>query len=263
VDEIVVALPLGDHARLANITLALQRVPVHIRMVPDHFNLVFLWATVEDFGGIPLISLTEPAVSDFQRLVKRCFDLVLGTALTIFALPLMAVTALAIKLDSPGPAIYRQQRVGEKGELFQMYKFRSMVDSAEDHIGELIEPAPDGRIVYKHADDPRITRIGHFLRTFSLDELPQFFNVLKGDMSLVGPRPEMPWVLDIYEDWQFQRLTVPQGITGWWQINGRADKLMHEHTEEDLFYIKNYSLLLDLQILWRTPGAVVNRRGAF
>jgi lipopolysaccharide/colanic/teichoic acid biosynthesis glycosyltransferase len=144
-----------------------------------------------------------------------------------------------------------------------MYKFRSMVVGAEERFGEMIRPTPDGRIVYKQADDPRITRIGHFLRASSLDELPQLFNVLKGDMSLVGPRPEMPWVLDIYEDWQFQRLTVPQGITGWWQINGRADKLMHEHTEEDLFYIKNYSLLLDLQILWRTPGAVVNRRGAY
>jgi lipopolysaccharide/colanic/teichoic acid biosynthesis glycosyltransferase len=144
-----------------------------------------------------------------------------------------------------------------------MYKFRSMVDGAEERFGEMIERTPDGRIIYKLAGDPRITRIGPLLRTFSLDELPQFFNVLKGDMSLVGPRPEMPWVLDIYDHWQFKRLTVPQGITGWWQVNGRADKIMHEHTEEDLFYIKNYSLLLDIQILWRTIGAVAKRRGAF
>ena len=119
------------------------------------------------------------------------------------------------------------------------------------------------KVIFKIKQDPRITKIGRFLRKYSLDELPQLINVLKGDMSLVGPRPEMPWVLDIYEDWQFKRLSVPQGITGWWQITGRADKVMHEHTEEDLFYIRNYSLLLDIQILWRTIGAVARRRGAY
>lgn len=263
IDEVVVALPLRDHERLAAVTYALQQVPVNIRVVPDYFNLVFLRASVEDFGGMPLITLREPALTEFQRTVKRAFDLVVGTVLTVVSLPLMALMALAIKLDSPGPAIFKQQRVGENGRLFLMYKFRSMVDGADERREEVIKCASDGTIVHKYPDDPRITRVGHFIRVLSLDELPQLFNVLKGEMSLVGPRPEMLWLVEEYEDWQLKRFTVPQGITGWWQVNGRSDKLMHEHTEEDLFYIKNYSLLLDLQILWRTIGAVLKQAGAY
>ena len=263
IDEVVVALPLRDHARLAAVTYALQQVPVNIRVVPDYFNLVFLSASVEDFGGMPLITLREPALTDFQRLVKRTFDLVVGTMLTLVALPIMALIAIAIKLDSPGPVIFKQQRVGEKGLLFYMIKFRSMVDGADEYREEMIELALDGTIVHKHPDDPRVTRVGRLLRSSSLDELPQLFNVLRGEMSLVGPRPEMPWLVEKYEEWQLKRFTVPQGITGWWQVNGRSDKLMHEHTEEDLFYIKNYSLLFDLQILWRTVGAVLKRKGAY
>lgn len=263
IDEVVVALPLRDHERLAAVTYALQQVPVNIRVVPDYFNLVFLRASVEDFGGMPLITLREPALTEFQWIVKRAFDLVVGTVLTVVSLPLMALIALAIKLDSPGPAIFKQQRVGENGRLFLMYKFRSMVDGADERREEVIKCASDGTIVHKFPDDPRITRVGHFIRVLSLDELPQLFNVLKGEMSLVGPRPEMLWLVEEYEDWQLKRFTVPQGITGWWQVNGRSDKLMHEHTEDDLFYIKNYSLLLDLQILWRTIGAVLRRAGAY
>jgi exopolysaccharide biosynthesis polyprenyl glycosylphosphotransferase len=263
IDEVVVALPLRSHERLAAVTYALQQVPVSIRVVPDYFNLVFLRASVEDFGGMPLITLREPALTEFQRAVKRVFDLMMGTVLTVVSLPIMALIALAIKLDSPGPIIFKQQRVGENGRLFLMYKFRSMVDGADERHDEVIRRASDGVIAHKWPDDPRVTRLGRFIRAFSLDELPQLFNVLKGEMSLVGPRPEMPWLVEEYEDWQLKRFTVPQGITGWWQVNGRADKPMHENTEEDLFYIKNYALLLDLQILWRTIGAVFRRRGAY
>ena len=263
IDEVVVALPLRDHEHLAAVTYALQEVPVNIRVVPDYFNLVFLRAAVEDFGGMPLITLREPALTEFQRVVKRAFDLVLGTVLLVASLPLMAFIALAIKLDSPGPIIFRHQRVGENGKLFLMYKFRSMVEGADERREEVIGHAPDGTIVHKRPDDPRVTRVGRFIRTFSLDEMPQLFNVLRGEMSMVGPRPEIPWLVEQYEKWQRKRFAVPPGITGWWQVNGRADKLMHAHTEEDLFYIKNYSLLLDLQILWRTVGAVLKRKGAY
>jgi lipopolysaccharide/colanic/teichoic acid biosynthesis glycosyltransferase len=118
--------------------------------------------------------------------------------------------------------------------------------------------------VHKHRDDPRVTRVGKFIRRASLDELPNIFNVLKAEMSLVGPRPELPWLVEEhYEPWQWQRFSVPQGITGWWQVNGRSDKPMHLHTEEDLFYIQHYSLLLDIQILWRTVGAVIKSEGAY
>jgi len=159
--------------------------------------------------------------------------------------------------------LFRQERVGEDGRHFHMYKFRSMVRNAEKRSDELIRRDEDGRLVYKRRNDPRATRIGKILRRTSLDELPQLFNVLKGEMSLVGPRPEMPWVVEEYEPWQYQRLAVPQGITGWWQVNGRSDKPMHLHTDEDLYYIKHYSLLLDVFILWKTIGAVLKRKGAF
>ncbi len=144
-----------------------------------------------------------------------------------------------------------------------MFKFRTMARDAEKRQEEVLRQTESGEIIHKSEDDPRITHIGRFLRRYSLDELPQLFNVIKGDMSLVGPRPEMPWLVDRYDAWQRKRFAVPQGITGWWQINGRSEKPMHLNTEDDLYYVYNYSLLLDLQILLRTPLAVIRGKGAF
>jgi lipopolysaccharide/colanic/teichoic acid biosynthesis glycosyltransferase len=144
-----------------------------------------------------------------------------------------------------------------------MYKFRTMVENAEQ-LRHLVERQDgQGHVVHKVADDPRVTGVGHLLRRTSMDELPQFFNVLKGEMSLVGPRPELPFLVDCYELWQRKRFAVPQGITGWWQVNGRSDKLMHLNTEDDLYYVQNYSLLLDLQILLKTVWVVLRGKGAF
>ncbi len=175
----------------------------------------------------------------------------------------MGVVALAIKLDSPGPVIFRQARVGENGRVFQMLKFRSMVDGAEKLQHAVTHLDDEGNLVHKEESDPRVTRIGRFIRRASLDELPQFLNVLKGDMSLIGPRPEMPWLVDSYEPWQRKRFAVPQGLTGWWQVNGRSDKMMHLHTDEDLYYIQNYSLWLDLYILLKTPWVILRGKGAY
>jgi len=263
VGELIVALPQRAHERMSELIAALQNVSVNIRVVPDYFSLALFRATVEDFGGVPLINLREPALNPYQRLVKRAMDLVLGCVAFVLALPIMGLIALAIKLDSPGPAIFKQQRVGENGHLFWMFKFRTMVPDAEACLSDVIERTADGRVIHKKHDDPRVTRVGRFLRRTSLDELPQLWNVLKGEMSLVGPRPELPWLVELYEPWQRKRFAVPQGITGWWQVNGRSDKLMHEHTEDDLYYIQNYSFFLDLQILWKTVGAVLKRTGAF
>ena len=263
VDEVIIALPMKAHNRLANLVAELWKLPVRIKVVPDYSALVFTRATFESLGDVPLIGLREPAIDDFHRFIKRLFDLILGAALLILLSPLLAIIALLIRLDSEGPVIFKQQRIGENGRLFGMYKFRSMVPDADERLEEIVQTTPDGAIVHKIKDDPRVTRVGRMLRQFSLDELPQLFNVLKGDMSLVGPRPELPWLVEKYEPWQRQRFSVPQGITGWWQVNGRSDKPMHLHTEEDLYYIQNYSLWLDLQILWRTVGAVLKRRGAF
>ena len=144
-----------------------------------------------------------------------------------------------------------------------MYKFRTMIANAEAQQAEVNVENQNEEVIHKRPDDPRVTKVGHFLRRYSLDELPQLMNVLKGEMSLVGPRPEMPWLVDRYESWQRKRFAVPQGITGWWQINGRSDKPMHLNPEDDLYYVYNYSLWLDIQILLKTPIAVIRGVGAF
>ncbi len=263
VDDVIIALPKQAYERLTSVVHQLQRLSVSVRLVPDFFDLSFVKATVENFDGIPLIGLRDSVMTPFQRGAKRTFDLVVGLITLLPALPIMALTALAIKLDSPGNVFFLQDRIGENGRVFKMIKFRSMDLDAEERKEEVITYTDDGKVLFKKADDLRITRVGKFIRRTSLDELPQLINVLKGDMSLVGPRPEMPWLVDLYEPWQYKRFAVPQGITGWWQVNGRSDKPMHLNVQEDLYYIQHYSLLLDMFILWKTFAAVVKRSGAY
>ncbi|MEL7235929.1 MAG: sugar transferase, partial [Chloroflexota bacterium] len=263
VSEVIIAVKRDTLLDLKSIINRLQALPVNIRLVPQYTDLAFLQINVEDFSGMPLLTLKEPALTPYQRLVKRTFDMVVTLVILVPTLPIMAVIALLIRLDSRGPVIFRQERVGEGGRSFTMYKFRSMLDGAEWKQEEVLRYDHKGNLVHKHQNDPRITRIGHFIRATSIDELPQLFNILRGDMSLVGPRPEMPWLVDRYEPWQRKRFEVPQGLTGWWQVNGRASKPMHMSTEYDLFYIRNYSMWLDLKILWRTLWVVVSRRGAY
>lgn len=263
IDEVILALPLRAHGPLEDLVLALQTLPVRVRVVPDFFDLAIFRATIEDFGGIPLIGLRDPAIDGYNRTIKRFFDLLIATLGLLVIWPFMLLVAVAVKLDSPGPVFFKQSRVGENARLFTMIKFRSMVVDAEKRQAEVLKTTDAGAVLHKTADDPRITRVGHFIRRTSLDELPQLFNVLKGDMSLVGPRPELPFLVERYERWQRQRFAVPPGMTGWWQINGRSDKLMHLHTEDDLYYIRNYSPLLDLQILWRTIGVILRGHGAY
>lgn len=263
INDVILALPPDAHERLNLVVSKLHELPVNVRIIPDYFSLALYRATVEDFGGIPMINLRDPALNDYQRLVKRLFDLVSGTIITLLALPLMLLVALAIVVDSRGPVIFRQKRVGENGRLFDMYKFRSMVANAEALQEQVLQVDAEGHLIHKMKGDPRVTRVGKIIRRWSLDELPQFFNVLKGDISLVGPRPELPWLVDEYAPWQRKRFAVPQGLTGWWQVNGRSDKAMHLHTDEDLYYIQNYSLWLDIFILIKTPWAVLRGKGAF
>jgi exopolysaccharide biosynthesis polyprenyl glycosylphosphotransferase len=264
VDEVVVALPIKAYDRFFGLLDNLQRLPVRVRIVPDHIKTTLIRTRVEEFAGVPMITLQKPTLTPFERKVKRAFDLAIGPATLLLTAPVLILIGIAIWIDSPGPVLYRQRRVGERGKLFWMYKFRSMVKDAEKQQQAVLRESEGGIVFEKLPNDPRVTRVGKIIRRTSLDELPQLFNVIKGEMSLVGPRPELPFLVEgTYSPWQWQRFSVPQGITGWWQINGRSDKPMHLHTEEDLHYIQHYSLLLDVLILWRTIGAVVKRQGAY
>jgi len=264
VEEVIIALPLWAYEKMRNLVAALQQLPVNIKVVPDFFALAFFSATLEDLDGIPLIGLKEPVIRGGTRLVKRLMDLVLSVIAIIVLSPVMLAIAILIKLDSEGPVIFAQERAGENGRLFRMFKFRTMCRGAEKEEQTMLTRTEDGQVIFnKRPDDPRVTRLGRFLRRTSLDELPQLFNVLRGEMSLVGPRPELPFLVELYQPWQRKRFSVPQGMTGWWQVNDRSDKPMHLHTEDDLHYIQNYSLLLDLKIMWRTIWAVLKGKGAY
>jgi lipopolysaccharide/colanic/teichoic acid biosynthesis glycosyltransferase len=168
-----------------------------------------------------------------------------------------------VLLGDGRPIFFRQMRVGENGRLFSMLKFRTMVRNAEQMQAAVARQDEHGNLVHKSKDDPRVTPVGRFLRRFSLDELPQLLNVVRGDMSLVGPRPEMPYLVEKYQPWQRKRFAVPPGMTGWWQVNGRGDRPMHLNTEDDLYYIDHYSIALDLQILLKTVWVVLIGRGSY
>jgi exopolysaccharide biosynthesis polyprenyl glycosylphosphotransferase len=263
VDQVIFALPMRAERELINSVLELEKLPVDVKIVPDVFDLTFSRVVTEDVAGIPMISLRESAIRGLPRLIKRGVDLLLACVSVAILWPFMLLIAILIKWGSPGPAIFKQKRVGENCKIFTIYKFRSMIVEAESGLTEVIVEDEKGHIIHKRKDDPRLTRIGRLLRRTSLDELPQLFNVIKGDMSLVGPRPEVPELVDRYEPWQRRRFAVPPGMTGWWQIKGRSQRMMHLHTEDDLYYIQHYSLLLDLEILLKTIGVVIRGQGAY
>jgi exopolysaccharide biosynthesis polyprenyl glycosylphosphotransferase len=263
IDDVIIALPRSAHERLSEVVSMLHDLPVRVWVIPDYFSLTLHQARVEDFAGIPMLDLRAPALSEYQRMVKRAFDLAVSLLALPFALPLMGLAALAIYLEDRGPIFYHAVRVGENGRVFRMHKFRSMRPDAEK-LQHLVEKKDaDGHVIHKIPEDPRVTKVGRFLRRTSLDEIPQLFNIIAGEMSLVGPRPELPQLVEKYDLWQRKRFAVPQGLTGWWQINGRSDKPMHLHTEEDLYYVQHYSIWLDLQILTRTIWVVMRHKGAF
>ncbi len=263
VTDIVVALPTRAYEKVNQLVKDLDDLPVKIWIVPDYFSLSLHHTGMGDFLGMPMLDLRAAALSEYQRMVKRMFDLICTILILIPMLPIMAVVALAIWIEDGRPVFYTQPRVGENGRRFKFYKFRTMVENAEDLQKQVDTVNDQGELIHKTAHDPRVTRLGRLLRRLSLDELPQFFNVLRGNMSLVGPRPELPYLVERYQPWQRKRFAVPQGMTGWWQIHGRSDKPMQLHTEDDLYYIQNYSIWLDIEICIKTAWLILRGKGAY
>ncbi len=215
-----------------------------------------------DSISLPFDTTRLPNPSKYYTGTKRLLDIMVAGLLLIALLPLMLLIGIAVRLDSPGPVLFRQARVGRYGHTFDMLKFRTMRPDRRTRPGRPPAGIPERRQAHKTARDPRITPLGRFLRRTSLDELPQLWNVLRGDMSLVGPRPELPEIVSRYEPWQHIRHVVTPGITGWWQVSRDGSCLMHEATELDVYYVYHQSLRLDLLILARTLCAVVRGRGA-
>lgn len=217
----------------------------------------------QQVAGLPLIHVTTPTLEGGQRVAKRLFDMIVSGLLIVMVFPLMAVVALMVKLDSPGPILFRQDRVGMEGKHFAMLKFRSMVEDAENRLEELSGRNEGQGVLFKIKDDPRITRVGTFLRKYSLDELPQLFNIFAGSMSLVGPRPPLPREVDAYENDVRRRLLVKPGLTGLWQVSGRSNLSWQDSVRLDLYYVENWSLAGDLVIILRTVRAVFRGTGAY
>jgi exopolysaccharide biosynthesis polyprenyl glycosylphosphotransferase len=260
VSEVIIALPANRREQVSRVIERGFRRPVTVKFVPELAGLLPQRFDVHEYGGRRYIGFAPMASVSW---IKRAMDLILVSAGLVVISPVLVAAAIAIKLDSRGPIFYRQQRVGKHGRTFWMFKFRSMIQDAEHHL-ELLRAQNEAiGPLFKMRADPRVTRVGGFLRRWSIDELPQLLNVLRGEMSLVGPRPPIPSEVDEYEDWQLGRLRAVPGLTGLWQVSGRSEVPFHDMVRLDLHYIRNWSLGLDFEILLRTIPAVLTNRGAY
>lgn len=264
VADVVVAIPTIARSTLLDIVRRCDEARLEVVLVPSLVDLATSRGPIHYLGEVPVLPARREAIHGWERVAKRAFDLVVSTLALIFLAPVFLVLTILIRLDSRGPAFYRQERVGRGGKPFTMYKLRSMVTDAESKRAELeaLNESQDG-VTFKLRNDPRITRVGRWLRRFSLDELPQFLNVVKGDMSLVGPRPPLVSEVELYSQWVRKRLEATPGLTGLWQVSGRSEIGFNKMVELDLFYIEHWSFALDLNILLRTIPAVLSGRGAY
>ncbi len=260
---VFVASSALSSAEIAHVAKAVRREGVEVRVTASLPEMLASRLTVQPIGGMMALSLKPVRLSGTQAAVKRAFDLSASSLGLLVLSPGLLLIAAAVKLTSPGSVFYRQGRVGQRGAPFTILKFRTMRDGADANVAELRRTHGIDSLMFKLQDDPRVTRLGRLLRRFSLDELPQLINVLRGEMSLVGPRPPLPEEVAEYDDWQFDRLEVPPGVTGLWQVSGRSELSFDECVRLDLFYIENWSLSYDLYIVAKTLPALASRRGAY
>jgi exopolysaccharide biosynthesis polyprenyl glycosylphosphotransferase len=263
VDEVFIALPSTMHEQSIKSVRLCERLGASFKLVPDLYELSLSRIDMDAIEGIPLIGIKQVSLNTIQRLITRVADISLSLLIILVGSPVWLCIALAIRVNSPGEAIFMQTRIGQNGRPFNVYKFRSMYKNADQLLAALWARNEAQGPLFKMKEDPRITPVGKFLRRTSLDEVPQLINVLKGDMSLVGPRPPLPSEVAQYEEWQKGRLAMKPGMTGLWQVRGRSNLSFDEGVLMDLYYIENWSLRLYFQILLRTIPAVLFSRGAY
>lgn len=252
IDELFISLPSVPQTRITEIIRHCEEIDLKFYFIPNLFEYKLQSVTIESLDGVPLLTVKESHISWWMLVVKRIMDIIFSGVSIILLAPFLTVFAVLVKRDSAGPIIFKQKRVGLNGKYFVFYKFRTMyVDT------------PRYAVTPESGDDPRITKVGRFLRRFSLDELPQLFNVFKGDMSMVGPRPEMPFIVETYSGILANRLRVKPGITGLWQISADRAKQIHDNIDYDLYYVENFSPLLDIVILLRTIFMALRGKGAY
>lgn len=242
---------------------ALADMQIRMIMAPALTDVAGPRIHTQPVAGLPLIHVSTPNLGSGQGLLKRCFDLLGAVSLLVVLSPVLVLVAAVVRVDSSGPVFFRQERVGARGQPFQMFKFRSMVVDAEQQLAALQEQSDGNGVMFKLKADPRITKVGRFLRRYSLDELPQLFNVLNGTMSLVGPRPPLPAEVEQYQSHVHRRLMVRPGLTGLWQVSGRSLLSWDDTVRLDLYYVENWSLAGDIAILLKTVRAVLARQGAY
>lgn len=259
-----VAVTAGTpHGYLRTLAWALEGSRVDLLVDPGLIEVAGPRLHIQPFVGLPLLQVEEPEFTGWRRILKSSLDLTLAVVALLVLAPLFVITAMAIKLEDRGPVFYRQTRIGKGGKEFRMWKFRSMHTGADQRVDVLADNVDGNGVLYKNQNDPRITRVGRFIRRYSIDELPQLFNVLGRTMSLVGPRPCLERELALLETAAHRRLLVTPGLTGLWQINGRSDLSADQSVRLDLRYVENWTLSGDLLILWKTVFAVLSRRGAY
>jgi exopolysaccharide biosynthesis polyprenyl glycosylphosphotransferase len=259
----VLACPEMSGVRLRALAWELERTDTDLCVAPALLDVAGPRTTIRPVAGLPLLHMDHPEFTGVRRLIKAAFDRACAASALLLLSPLFAVVYVAIRWSDGGPAFFRQIRVGQDGHAFTLFKFRTMVPDAEARRDQLAALNETDAVLFKIRKDPRVTRVGARLRRWSIDELPQLINVLLGDMSLVGPRPALPREAALYGDHVRRRLVVKPGITGLWQVNGRADLSWDESVRLDLRYVENWSFVLDLQILWKTLSAVRRGSGAY
>jgi len=263
VDEVIITLPWTSRPKILDIMAHCEHQRVRAKFVPDLFQMSLSRVDVDDINGIPVIGVKEVSIRGWNLALKRAIDVAISAALLALLSPLMLLIAALIKIESPGPIIFKQVRVGRGGRRFTIYKFRSMREGAEEEMERLTALNEAQGPIFKIRDDPRLTSMGKALRRRSLDELPQLYNVLRGDMSLVGPRPPIPSEVERYQEWHRRRLEISPGITGLWQVSGRSDLTFDEMVMLDIFCMENWSLWLDFKIMLKTIPTIMLGRGAY